>query len=112
MVGYVAADMTSCFGGNDMTLKTVVIGAVLVIGGVLLGMNYPIADAQWRGGPYALSAISTKPGAVWRMNQRTGQVSFCFLEGDVAAFKSETPTPRQSKLITPRCAPWGPITER
>ncbi len=38
-----------------MTPKIVAIGAVLVLSGVLLGMNYPIADALWRGGPYALS---------------------------------------------------------
>ncbi len=90
-------------------MRAALLVAVLGLGGVLLGMNYPIADALWRGGPYALSAGAS--GAVWRMNQRTGQVSFCFLEGDATAFKSETPTPRQSKLTTPRCAPWGPAAE-
>ncbi len=93
-----------------MTPKTVAIGAALVFGGVLLGMNYPIADALW-GGPYGLSG--TGPGAVWRMNQRTGQVSLCFIEGaSTSDFKAETPTPRQTARITPRCSPWGPATER
>jgi hypothetical protein len=39
-----------------MTPKTVAIGTALVVAGVLLGMNYPIADTLWRGGPYGLSA--------------------------------------------------------
>ena len=63
-----------------MTPKTVAIGAVLVVAGVLLGMTYPIADALW-GGPYALSAGGSIGDATyaWRMNQRTGQVSVCGL---------------------------------
>ena len=90
-----------------MTPKIVAIGAVLVLSGVLLGMNYPIADALW-GGPYGLSAGKTQ-GTVWRMNQRTGQVSLCFIEGD---FTVETPTPRQTARMTPRCSPWGPAVAR
>ncbi len=95
-----------------MTPKTVTIAAALAVVGVLLGMNYPIADALWRGGPYALSATGGKPGAVWRMNQRTGQISLCFVEGGASDFKAESPTPRQTARTTPQCSPWGPAAER
>ena len=61
-----------------MTLKTVAIGAALVVAGVLLGMNYPIADAL-RGGPYALSAGGAK--FVWRINTQTGEDSLCGVAG-------------------------------
>ncbi len=93
-----------------MTPKTVAIGTALAVAGVLLGMNYPIAGALWRGGPYGLSA-SREPGAVWRMNQRTGQVSLCLFQGGASAWKAETPTPQQKARLTPRCSPWGPATE-
>ncbi len=56
-----------------MTAKTVAIGVALVLVGVLVGLNVPIAEAQ-RDGPYALSATDS---GVWRMNLRTGQVSIC-----------------------------------
>ncbi len=95
-----------------MTPKAVAIVAALVLGGVLLGMNYPIADALWRGGPYGLSAVGTKAGAVWRMNQRTGQVSLCLFEGVYSDWKAETLTPLQTARMTPQCSPWGPTTER
>ncbi len=73
---------------REMTSKTVAIGAALAFGGVLLGMNFPIADAMW-GGPYGLSAAGSTGGAGWRMNQRQGQVTSL-------TFKS------------PQCSPWGP----
>ncbi len=92
-------------------MRAVLLVAVLVVAGVLLGMNYPIADALWRGGPYELSA-SGKPGAVWRMNQRTGQVSLCLFEGSGGDWTTETPTPRQTARMTPRCSLWGPTVER
>ena len=77
-----------------MTPKTVAIGAALVVGGVVLGMNY--ADALW-GGPYGLSSAGSI-GATWRMNQRTGQVSLCFIEGASASdFTAETPPVRRCR---------------
>ncbi len=94
-----------------MTPKTVTIAAALAVVGVLLGMNYPIADTLWRGGPYGLSASGGKPGAVWRMNQRTGQVSLCLFEGSASDWEAETPTPRQTARMTPQCSPWGPATK-
>ena len=93
-----------------MTPKTIAIGAALVVGGGLLGMTYPIADALW-GGPYGLSAGAGLRGPVWRMNLRTGHVSLCLFEGDASAWKAETPTPRQTARMTPQCSPWGPVTE-
>jgi len=82
-----------------MTPKTVTIAVALAVGGVLLGMNYPIAEAQ-QGGPYAISPGSADvAGAIWRVNQATGQVSFCF----VAEEATKEP---------PMCSPWGPATER
>jgi len=100
-----------------MTSKTIAIGAALALGGVLLGMNYPIADALWRGGPYALSAGGGGVGGdanvtyAWRINTRTGKVSVCGLlvpemmlvYPDMAA---------QEGLDTPKCSLWGPATER
>ena len=80
-----------------MTLKIVAIGAALVLVGVLLGMNSPIAEAQ-RDGPYAISPGSPGvAGAIWRVNQATGQVSFCL----VAKTGRGTKEP-------PKCSPWGP----
>ena len=64
------------YGGSDMMLKTVAIATALAVGGVLLGMNYPIAEAQ-QGGPYALSAVGVGVGVgddptyAWRINTRT-----------------------------------------
>ncbi len=78
---------------------------------VLVGMNFPIADALW-GGPYGLTSSGGKRAAVWRMNQRTGQVSFCLFQGGASAWEAKSPTPRQTARITPRCSPWGPATER
>ena len=94
-----------------MTLKTVTIAVALAVAGVLLGMNLPIAEAQ-RGGPYALSSSGSKGVAVWRMNQRTGQVSICLFEGG-SGWKAETKTltPKQTASLTPRCSPWGPAAE-
>ncbi len=63
-----------------MTAKTVAIGVALVLVGVLVGLNVPMADAQ-RDGSYGLSAGSAGLGgdgaSTWRMNLRTGQVSVC-----------------------------------
>ena len=97
-----------------MTPKTVAIGAALVVAGVLLGMNYPIAEAQ-RDGPYALSAgggsISGDVTYAWRMNTRTGKVSVCGLLVPqmmlVAPDKAA-----QEGLDTPKCSPWGQATLR
>ena len=80
-----------------MTPKTVTIAVAIAVGGVLLGMNYPIAEAQ-RDGPYGLSAIDS--GAVWRMDRRTGQVSICFPEGE------------DVEDIILLCSVWGPVAER
>ncbi len=77
-----------------MTPKTVAIGAVLALAGVLLGMNFPIAEAQRVDGPYALTGGGA-PAVVWRMNTQTGEVSLCGVAGP-----------------TPSCSPWGPTTER
>jgi hypothetical protein len=77
-----------------MTPKTVTIAAALAVGGVLLGMNYPIAEAQLDG-PYVLSAGGSQ--TVWRMNTQTGKISLCA-------------TPSSNEL--PQCSPWGPATER
>ncbi len=98
-----------------MTPKTVAIGAALALAGVLLGMNFPIAEVQPAGGPYALSAGGVGGGAnatyVWRMNTRTGKVSVCGLllpqamlaAPDIAA---------QKGLDTPKCSRWGQATIR
>ena len=93
-----------------MTPKTVAIGAALALAGVLLGMNFPIADALW-GGPYVLSSSSSRGLVVWRMNQRTGQVSLCLLEKANGIIR-ESPTPRATASMTPQCSPWGPAAER
>ena len=82
-----------------MTAKTVAIGAALVLVGVLVGLNVPMAEAQ-RDGPYALSAGAVR--SVWRMNVRTGQVSFC---GSFSG--TETPPGKR-----PVCSPWGPAKGR
>ena len=94
---------------GDMTPKAVTIGAALVLGGALLGMNFPIADALW-GGPYGLSS-SGSTLTVWRMNQRTGQVSLCLVEEPNKIIR-EAPTPRATAGMTPQCSPWGPAAER
>ncbi len=95
-----------------MTPKTVAIGAVLVLVGVLLGMNYPIAEALWRGGPYALSAGGAN--FVWRVKTQTGEVSLCGVAGPQAVYvnmeTAEGEADRQL-LITPKCSPWGPAAE-
>jgi len=77
-----------------MTAKTVAIGVALVLVGVLVGLNVPMAEAQ-RNGPYAISA-GGKGNTVWRADVRTGQVSFCIR--------------RASNPFTkpPMCSPWGP----
>ncbi len=102
-----------------MTPKTVAIGAVLALAGVLLGMNFPIAEAQRVDGPYALTGGGA-PAVVWRMNQRTGQVSLCVLEKPKEIIR-KTSEPRAVDItktsepravdITPRCSAWGPATE-
>ncbi len=78
-----------------MTPKTVAIGAALVLVGVLVGLNVPMAEAQ-RNGPYAFSA--TAPAYAWRMNVRTGQVSTC------------NGTPLGNPPPAPKCSPWGPVS--
>ncbi len=100
--------MTSCRGGNDMTPKTAAIGAALAVAGVLLGMNYPIAEAQ-PDGPYALSAGGAN--FVWRMNTRTGEVSLCGVAGPQAVYANmETAEGEADRrfLMTPKCSPWAP----
>ena len=77
-----------------MTAKTVAIGVALVLVGVLVGLNVPIAEAQ-RGGPYAIS--SGHASTAWRMNVRTGQVSVC---------KSKIPFDENPGR--PVCSSWGP----
>ena len=76
-----------------MTPKTVFIGLALVLAGVLLGMNVPTVAAQ-RDGQYRLSATGL---VVWRMDHRTGRVSFCLSNREAE---------------TPRCSPWGPVGQR
>lgn len=99
---------------NDMTSKTVAIGAALALVGVLLGMNLPIAEVQ-RGGPYALSAgggsIGGKATYAWRMNLRTGQVSLCGLLLPDAVL-SAPEAAAQEGLDTPKCSAWGPAAAR
>ena len=100
-----------------MTPKTVAIGAALALAGVLLGMNFPIAEVQPAGGPYALSAggVGVGGGAdgtyAWRINTRTGKVSVCGLLVPqmmlVAPDKAA-----QEGLDTPKCSPWGQATIR
>ncbi len=81
-----------------MTAKTVAIGVALVLVGVLLGLNVPMAEAQ-RGGPYAISAAGTG-NTVWRADVRTGQVSYC-IRGTSDPFSKP-----------PICSPWGPTNSR
>ncbi len=76
-----------------MTAKTVAIDVALVLVGVLVGMNVPIAEAQ-RGGPYAISGDGKY---VWRADVRTGKVSKCFLD---------------SYDKPPLCSVWGPAHGR
>ena len=99
-----------------MTPKTVAIGAALALAGVLLGMNFPIAEVQSAGGPYALSAGGGVGGGAnvtyaWRINTRTGKVSVCGLLVPqmmlVAPDKAA-----QEGLDTPKCSPWGQATIR
>ena len=81
-----------------MTPKTVTIGVALVLVGVLVGLNVPMAEAQ-RDGSYAISAATT-PGAVWRINVSSGQVSMCRSETWSSAIGPDTKPAG--------CAPWGP----
>ncbi len=102
-----------------MTPKTVAIGAALALAGVLLGMNFPIAEVQPASGPYALSAGGVGGGVgggangtyAWRINTRTGKVSVCGLLVPqmmlVAPDKAA-----QEGLDTPKCSPWGQATIR
>ncbi len=83
-----------------MTAKTVAIGVALVLVGVLVGLNVPMAEAQ-RDGPYALSSSGTG-GSAWRANVRTGQVSFCMITGD----------PKNEPGKRPVCSAWGPANGR
>jgi len=93
--------------------------AALVIGGVLLGMNYPIAEALWRGGPYALSAGGVGVGGggganvtyAWRINTRTGKVSVCGLLVPQMMLVAPDEAAQES-LYTLKCSPWGPSAER
>ena len=96
-----------------MTPKTVSIAVAIAVVGVLLGMNYPIAEAQ-QGGPYALSAVGVGVGVgddptyAWRINTRTGEVSVCGLHFPrMMLFKPEG----QMGFDVPKCSPWGPVTE-
>ena len=74
-----------------MTLKTIAIGVMLVVVGVVMGMSVPNAEAKReRDGQYALSAGSDSE--VWRINVTTGEVSFCENTGGVAN--------------VPNCSPW------
>lgn len=96
-----------------MTPKTVTIAVVLAVGGVLLGMNYPIAEAQ-QDGPYALSAVGGGVGDddagatyAWRINTRTGAVSVCgLLFPRLMLVKPDFSA--QQGLDVPKCSPWGP----
>ena len=122
-----------------MTPKTVTIAVALALVGVLLGMNYPTAEAH-QDGPYALSAGGAN--FVWRMNTQSGQVSVCgvfhpqgilatpetstYVPGevpdvakpfvppspDIPEDKPELDEANRRLLITPQCSPWGPITAR
>ena len=105
--------MTSCHGGNDMTPKTIAIGAALALAGVLLSMNLPIAEAQ-RGGPYELAAGGGGFDAggyatyVWRLNQQTGEVSVCGVVAAKGIFLETTVDEAALRLLfTPMCSPWG-----
>jgi len=102
-----------------MTPKAVAIGVALAVAGVLLGMN---VNALW-GGPYAFSPLGSNPPFIWRMNQRTGQVSLCLWAGTASDWKtgitagelrkelSGQAAPRQTARTTPQCSPWGPVAE-
>ena len=82
-----------------MTGKTVVAGAVLVLIGVLVGMNVPKVEAQ-QAGAYAI-AVTTVRGApiAWRINVRTGQASWCiFAQG---GFEH-----------APNCSPWSATSDQ
>ena len=83
------------YGGSDMMLKTVAIATALAVGGVLLGMNYPIAEAQ-------------QDAYAWRINTRTGAVSVCgLLFPRLMLVKPDFSA--QQGLDVPKCSPWGPV---
>ncbi len=76
-----------------MTLKTIAIGVMLVVVGVVMGMSVPNAEAKReRDGQFALSAGSDSE--VWRINVKTGAVSIC-------------ENPRGAPNV-PICSPWEP----
>ena len=77
-----------------MTPKTVAIGAALVLVGVLMGLSVPMVEAQ-RDGHYKF--VTVERNSVWRANQTTGKVSWCFAKG---------------AAIVAICSPWGPAAER
>ena len=93
-----------------MTAKTVAIGAALVLVGVLVGLNVPMAEAQ-RDGPYALSATE---GGVWRMNLRTGQVSICgvAMTPGSQALSVTSPSGFPPEWSVPKCSAWVPADGR
>lgn len=81
-----------------MTTKALVIGAVLVLVGVLVGVAASFVVGK-REGPYVVFAPSNDGAAlqyVWRFNRETGNVSLC--KG----------TPPEGGNVPPACSPWGP----
>ncbi len=76
-----------------MTAKTVAIGVALVLVGVLVGLNVPIAEAQRGGSTYVLG--NSPNYLVWRLNTQTGQVSRCRFKGEYI-----------DATISPTCTPW------
>lgn len=96
--------------GSMKTTQTILIGFVLVAFGVLVGFflnqEFSLTRAAEESGSYSVLRVDAEQNKLWRMNNRTGEISTC-QERD-----SRLECVKQAKLDSPQQFPLIPTSDK